>query len=343
MSTDTTPDEAPEVSLDDFSTEFFGKDFEEIAEPASPDAPEDAEESSDAPQDTQPDVKEEESLDSDDLEVSEDDDTLAQDDESEEDKEAEPPKPKKSRYQERIDELTGKQREAERRASAAELKLEVLEKLNKDTTPEPEPTQRVDDTGPTTDDKNEDGTAKYPLGDYDPNYIKDLHKHAISSEREAQKALDTKEREQQEINSEREALTANWNEQLGPAKERYPDFEEKGQSLIETFSTIDQAYGEYLTSSLMSMDYGTDVLYYLANNPDVASEIVESGPQKATLAMGRIEAKFADAADEKARAKPKVSKAPTPPTHLNKGSSAARGPVKGDTDDLEAFSKQFFG
>ena len=71
-----------------------------------------------------------------------------------------------------------------------------------------------------------------------------------------------------------------------------------------------------------------------------AKRIVDLGPTKAALALGRIEARFANAANPKAA--PKVSKAPTPPARLNRGSAQAMPDVPGDTDDLDAFSRQFF-
>lgn len=330
MSTEQTSVE-PTDDLDLFSADFFGQKKAE-PEPAKPEE-DDGKEGSDAHTDdgTQP---------------SEDDDTLDEDDngkdnpdEDEDSGDKNPPK-KKNRFQERIDELTGKAREAERREAALKAELEeIRKKLDKN---EPElPTKPVEVAGPSPDDKNEDGTDKYPLGEFDPNFIRDLTKFTLEEERRALKAKEAEETQQRQLDEQRAQLETSWREKLGPAQERYPDFQEKGSQLIESFPDLNPAYGEYLTATIMGMDYGPDVLYYLANNPDEAKKIVESGPTKATIALGRIESKFLEAEEEKKKTRTKVSKAPTPPP-TNKGLAAAHIDIPDDTDDLDAFTKKLF-
>src|SRR3546814_11078038 len=94
------------------------------------------------------------------------------------------------------------------------------------------------------------------------------------------------------MDNARAALQSEWQAKLGPAQERYPDFKEKGEELIENFTDLDEAYGEYLSSTLMSMEYGPDVLYYLASNPEEAKKIVTSGPQKDSIALVLPEARL---------------------------------------------------
>lgn len=271
------------------------------------------------------------------------DDTLADDEDDNEDEPEEKPAKPKSRFQERIDDLVGKQRDAERRLADA---LAEIEKL-KQNTPEPKPTPQVkqaenEPVGPSPDDVNEDGTEKYPLGEFDPKYIKDLTRFTIAQEQEAIKAKEKEQALQQEIEREKAELAQSWSEKVGPAQERYPDFQEKGEALVSVFEGIDQNYGEYLSATLMSMEFGPDVLYYLANNVDEATKIVNSGPTKATIALGRLEARFAEANAEKQIAKPRVSKAPTPPPHVNKGSAVSVPEIPDDTDDLDAFAEKLF-
>jgi len=330
MSTEETIVETVDDDLDTFSADFFGQKKAE-PEQASPEVEDEQEQASDAPEeDTH----------------SEDTDTLADDeDDTGEEKPSEAdPKPKKNRFQERIDELTGKAREAERREEALRLEFEALKAhLDKDKKTETSktPTPVVENKGPAPDDKNEDGTDKYPLGEFDPQYIADKVDFRLDQREKEIKERQAQEAEQRELDTQRAALQSNWNEKLGPAKERYPDFDEKGQSLDSTFSDLDPAYGEYLAATMMAMDFGPDVLYYLANNIDEAKKIVDMGPTKATIALGRLEAKFAFADEEKQKARPKVSKAPNPPL-TNKGSSVSLPEVPPDTDDLDAFSSTFF-
>lgn len=330
MSTDdtNTPVESNDVDLDTFATEFFGQN-KEASEQASSDEEEVTEEDSDALEDQ-------------DTHADEDDDTLAPDeDEATEADGSEVPKPKKNRFQERIDEVVGKQRETERKLEEA---LAKLQNLQQETKPEAEPLKAVatTTTGPRPNAVNEDGTEKYPLGEFDPNYIKDLTIYTLREERENEKRLTMQEEQEKADAQAKLEIAADWQEKLGPAKERYPDFEKKGEQLFGTFDSIDQKYGEYLAATLMSLEYGPDVLYYLSNNLDEADKIVKSGPTKATISLGRIEAKFADVAAEKQLSKPRVSKAPAPPGHLNKGTSAARAAIKGDEDDLDAFARELF-
>lgn len=324
MSTENHVD--TEVSLDDFSAEFFGQTSDTPTEATEEVKPEDQE--IDAPEtneDTQP-----------------EDDALEQDDETDELQQEEPaPKPKKNRFQERIDELTTARREAERREQALAAKLEALEaKFNQNEKPTPAP-QVKEDTGPQPTDTNDDGSEKYPLGEFDPNYIRDLTRHELSQQLKAQQEATAKDQERLKIEAAQAQLQTEWNEKITPAQERYPDFQEKGQQLVDSFSDLDPAYSQYLANTLMEMEYGPDVLYYLASNPDEAQKIIKSGATKATIALGRIESKFALAEAEKQIARPKVSQAPTPPSHLNKGSDTAKPAIRGDEDDLDLFEKEF--
>lgn len=317
-----------ESNLDDFSAEFFGQK-EAHTEEANSGVNQEEDDELDAPENTQ----------------SNDEDTV----ESEESVEAEEtPKPKKKQTaQERINEVVGKQREAERQLQAA---IQEIERL-KQGTHKPEPTKEVDDSPavlqqgpaePTPDDKNEDGSDKYPLGEYDPAYIKDLTKFTFQQEAEQAKIRAKEEEARAAQQAALSALEDTWSEKLVTAQERYPDFQEKGQSLISTFEGIDEKYGEYLSATVMSLDHGPDVLYYLANNPELANEIVMSGATKATISLGKLEAMFDDEGEKTTNIRPKVTKAPTPPPILNKGSAVSIPEVPEDTDDLDAFSQKFF-
>lgn len=266
-----------------------------------------------------------------------DDDTVVDDDDSTPEKEEVTllPKKKKNSAQERIAEITGKLREAERKLAALE------NPVSKEQTAQTPKAAAVEDE-PDPQAQLEDGTDKYPLGEFDPNYIRDLTKHALKTEKARMAAEDVQEQQTQLMQQQKTEIEDSWVEKLGPAKERYPDFDEKGQQLISTFEGIDAKYGEYLSATIMSMDYGTDVLYYLASNPAEAQKIVDSGPARASISLGRIEARFEIADAEKKLSRPKVSKAPEPVTHMNKGTSVSKARVSPDTDDLDAFSAEFF-
>jgi len=332
MSTEPTIVDQTDTNLDDFSAEFFGQSNVE-AEPAKSEDQVEPDES-DAP--TIEDTHEEPT---DEGEASED----GTNDDLEEIEEAPVEKPKKNRFQERIDELTAKAREAERERDEFARKLQEREQ-GAVKTPEPE-VKDTDNTGPSPDALNEDGTEKYPLGEFDPNYLKDFV--AFQFEQRVKQAEETQalEAQQKAIEAEQTALREGWNSKLEPAQERYPDFMEKGQQLVDSLQGLNPAYSEFLSATIMSLDNGPDVLYHLASNPADVQSIVKAGNLKAALMLGALDARFAMSNDEAqgiATNRPKVSKAPTPPNRVNKGSSAAMPDVPDDTDDLDAFERKLW-
>lgn len=302
--------------LDAFTADFFGEKPVEPSE-AKPEAEQEAEEGDTEAQNTE----------------------LTDQDEAEAEAELAKPKPK-SKVQERIDELVKQREETKREADA---KIEAIRKefedFKKANTPE-KPAVKTDE--PTPEDVLESGDLKYPLGEFDPAYIRDLTKFVLAQERTQANIQAEQERVAKEQQLAQEQLTSSWNEKVVSAKEKYPDLAEKGEKLLAGFSGLNTDYAGYLSTVIMSMDYGPDVLYYLSNNPDEATKIVNSGAQKATLALGRIEAKFAEAEQTKQSAKPKVSKAPPPPTATARGTGGGVQTVEPDTDDLDAFTREFF-
>lgn len=317
--------------LDAFNDLFHGhaKELESgSAEPAS----EANEETGTDEEDTDASLEHTPSEDTDEDSDKEADEEQEDDSPDEEKSDPEPPKKPKNRTQQRIDQLLERERIQKERADALEARLSKLEQ------PKPEPEVSK---GPTPDDKNEDGTDKYPLGEFDPLFVRDLMKHEFAEQKKVADAEQAQRAEQTKQLEAQAALEQNWNAKLEPALERYPDFQEKGENLVATFEGLDQNYSNYLTSTLQAMEFGPDVLYYLANNVDEAQRIVNLGATGATIALGRLEAKFAFANEEKQKARPKVSKAPAPPP-TNKGSAVSTPSIAPDTDDLDAFSAEFF-
>jgi hypothetical protein len=317
--------------LDAFAAQLFGQSEATDEAATSQEAPTETEQEVDA-SDTE----------TVDTQTIEDTDTLAPDDSDNEETDAEPDetqeKPKKNRYQERIDELTSKYREAERQREADRKTFEErLKALESPTTS----TEQTTNDGPDPNTKLENGRDKYPLGEYDPNYVRDLAKWEVANEFRTIEERRKQEEQERTQSAQLEQLQNSWAEKLTPAQERYPDFLQKSQDLLESMNGLDLAYEDYISATIMGMDYGPDVLYYLASNPTDAKTIINSGAAKATVALGRIEAKFAEADAEKTLARPKVSNAPVPPPTI-RGTAAAKMPTAPDTDDLDAFSRELF-
>ena len=295
-------------------------------------------------EDTEATVVENEEVEQDSVEEEvEPEDTPAEIDEQEEadNNEDDQPKPKKNRFQERIDQLTEKARTAEREKDDLLKKLnETLAKLE-GKTDEVKPVEKPTDAAPQPDEADEDGEPKYPLGEFDPAYIRDLTRYTIRAEAEAQKAEAERLAAEEAKNIEKAQLAQEWSEKVQASQERYPDYQEKVADLAEVVQDIDPVYGDFLAETIMTMENGTDVFYHLASNPQIAKEIVNSGPQAALRKLYQIEARFSTFEEEKKEKKLKVSNAPQPPAQLNRGNSPAKD-IAPDTDDLEAFEKAFF-
>ncbi len=315
--------------LDVFANEFFGQSVQD-----SPQGQATVEDTEQETPEEEPDEVQEVASEVDETEEAE---------EEEEAVEEVAEQPKKKTVQDRINDLVREREEAKRDGERKldELRQEFEAKLAQ-LKPQEE-AKVVETNGPTPDDLNEDGTPKYDLGEFDPKYIRDLTKYTLEQERARIVAESAQEAEQAKQTQAQQEMVQKWNEKVESAVTQYPDFMEKGQALVSSFGGLDENYGMYLTNLLMSMDKGPEVLYYLSNNPEEASQIVNSGAQRATLALGRIESKFLDTPQQEAP-KTKVSKAPPPaPAQARaRGSNGAFISVSPDTDDLEAFSSEFF-
>lgn len=273
---------------------------------------------------------------------------LATEDEEDETPEEEiPPVKKKNRAQERIDELTAKARteERERMRERAEFEKRIAEleaKYEKKEEPKALREQLPADA-PHPDMKGEDGELVYALGEFDPQYIADLTRWTIKQETQAAKAEAEQEARARAIEQVQNELAVHWAEKLDAFEETVPDVRENITTLTDTFQGLDTNYGEYLATTIMASDYGPEMMNYLALNLGEAQKIVASGPAAATLALGRLEARFikSEEQEKKPSDSKKVSAAKEPPEDLNRGSHG-RFSVKPDTDDQAAFEREFF-
>lgn len=258
------------------------------------------------------------------------------DEQNDEDKEPKEKPKKVNRVQERINQLVTERENEKREKLELQRRLEALENAKKDEITKAPAAVTVPDTGPDPDAKNEDGSDKYPLGEFDPAYIRDMARHTIDKEWAARKEQEAKEQAERQTQEARDMLQNQWVEKLTPALEQYDDFMEKTVELESTFSGLDPNYSDYLAQTIKSLDHGPEVLYYFANNLEEARKFVNLGPLNATLALGEINAMFKG----NSRKETKVSKAPPPP-QANKGAKM-RTTIEPDTDDLDSFEKLLF-
>lgn len=247
-------------------------------------------------------------------------------------------KPKKKSVQERIDELTAARREAEREAEAARAELAELKKAQpkieeKVTTPAPAVETAK---GPSPDAVLETGEAKYPLGEFDPQFISDLADHIFTRKSQEMDAREEAKRQEAETFAAVQALNESWQERVAEVTETLPDLQEKGVKLEPILSGLPKELGEYVAQTIMSLEHGPEVLYYLADNLGEAQKMFSGGARTATLGLGELNAMF----KRKEAPVKKVTEAPEPPAR-NRG-NAARFEVADDTDDLAAFGKKFY-
>lgn len=268
------------------------------------------------------------------------DDEDEAEDEKEPEKEPEKPK-KKPNFQTRIDELTARAREAERREDELRREIEKLRspEVNKE---QEKPLKEVlADNAPQPDAVDEKGEPLYELGEFDPKYIQALAKFTIEQERDAMRKEDAHLKAEAEREAAQNEIGQKWLERLEAAEDEMPDIRERIVELEDTFAGIEPSYGEYLASTIMSLDGGPAIMYYLSQNIDEAERIVRSGPTLATLALGRLEARLAKDPVVETKQKPSVSKAPEPPESRTRGRTG-KFETPPDTDDLEAFERAFY-
>jgi hypothetical protein len=340
-----TDDNSNLVDMDDlneFEDEFFGRKTETPDEAVG-----------DEDEDEEIAENEDDSLATDEdtdapAEETEDEDSDEEDSAPEKDEE---PKPKKNRksLQTRIDELTAKAREAERERDLERRERELLRQrletiesgTRKPEVKEEAPIRdRLPADAPNPDATDEKGEAVYPLGEFDPRFITDLTRFTIETERKAMQEREAAETHAKQIAAAQDALRNQWVEKLEKAEEEAPEIRSNIRHLTETFTDIDPNYGDYLAATIMSCDNGPDILNYLSQNIGEAQKIVASGPAAATLAIGRLEAKFSKSVGDSTSNK-RVSDAPKPPVTHTRG-SGARTRTAPDTDDLDAFEREFF-
>jgi hypothetical protein len=318
--------------LDKFEDAFFQRtpEKEEVVE----DEPEDEEVDETGDDTPEPDEDED---------AEEEEDAPDEDDEPEEE---EPPAPKakgKKSFQQRIDELTADKYESKREIETLRKELEKLAARSPEEKVDEVPLrQQLSSEAPKPDAVDDKGEAVYPLGEFDPRFIRDLTKFTIAEETKAAKEEAAREAALSAKEAEVRALSVSWNEKLEKAEETVPDIREEIKNMVDVFADIEPSYGEYLATTIMSSELGAEVMHYLSQNIGEARKIVASGPVAATLALGRLEGKLSVPAPvAEQRSTKKVSEAPPAPESRSRG-RGGQFAVKADTDDLDAFEKVFF-
>lgn len=317
--------------LDAFEAKFFQKpkELDEAPEEKTPEKKEDVAE-----------IEEDHLADDDDTDASVDEKPT-----EDEDDEPKPVETPKSKTQKRIEKLLERERLANERADALEVRLAALEAPKKTEVPDTEtPSLRgqLPADAPNPDATDKDGNPIYPLGEFDPKFIFDISKYSVDKSLAEAEGRKTKEAEDTKMELARTEIRDGWIDRLDKAEETLPDIRENIADLVETFGGLEPAYGEYLATAIMANERGPEIMNYLSQNIGEAQKIVASGPTAAILAIGRLEARLTpeDKPEEKRNSK-RQSNAPNPPEARSRG-SGAKVTVADDTDDLDAFEVKFF-
>lgn len=330
--------------LDDFESVFYDKKAKlpETEAEETPDEPEADEAEADQDEVDPVDTEADEDAEAE----AEDDGTEEEDEEGEDQPEITLPKKNRKSAKERINELTTEKYAEKARADELLRRVTELEgRLTKSEKEEEVPQARkaeLDGKAPAPDDRREDGELVYPMGEFDPKFIADLTRHVIAKETGELKAKNAEEARARVEQEEADRLMTAHETRLSEAEKDYSDIRPKIATLEAEFSTLDPQFGVFLAQTIMGMDLGPHVLYYLANNVGEARQIVASGPTNATLALGRLEARIQSAMNKEQKATPAVRQSNAPPPVVTSRGSGVRVAVNPDTDDLDAFEHLFF-
>lgn len=179
-------------------------------------------------------------------------------------------KPKGKSVQERIDELYGKAKDAEREAEYWRAK--ALQQPEK-------PTEApVEAKRPDPND--------YEYGDADPRYVDDLIDWKADQKIAAKLSEFT---EQQSISQQAAALDRTYAEHLAKAKEELPDYDEK---VTRAGLRGEWPCSEQLAGLIKSSPAGPKVAYHLATNVEDAIALNRLPPIQQAAAFGMIAAQF---------------------------------------------------
>ena len=307
-------------------------DNQEVPTEEAPEDDGDGEDSAAAQEDEAP--TEETNPPEDDGEANPDED--GSEDEHEDDQEHK--KGKKS-ARERINEVVAQRRAAERERDAEKAAREALEariaalEAGKDEKPKT-PVKDVAPAGaefgipePTVDDVDDSGESKYPLGEFDPKYIRDLGRYDRAVERAYEAKVAAENAARTAAQQEADVLFTEWDKKLTAAEKTSPTIRQKAANLVDTFADVPAEHGQALAQAIMTLDNGPAVLEYLADNLDEADEIIQLPVARGMIRLGKLDALFVE--DHVETAPPvKQTKAPPPPSALarGRGTSTSGGP-----------------
>lgn len=247
--------------------------------------------------------------------------------------------------EERIGELTASFRETERKLAERDRDLEYWRgraegTINEDGSPVEKPQDAGDRTIPA-DDPDRPKPEDYQYGETDAAYIRDLARY------EARAAF-AEERQQAQVAEQLQTVENQHSERVNKAKERYADYDEvvvKGADPDPVTGEAKWACSPLLALGIKTSDFGPDIAYQLASNPEESVRISQLSPLEQAKEFGRLEYKAemeakADGrlSEDQGSATTKVTNAPEPPPRTR--GAGGKFEASDDTDDFEAFEQK---
>jgi len=143
-----------------------------------------------------------------------------------------------------------------------------------------------------------------------PDQFTDAFEYAKAlAEWSAEQALLNRDKQEAErkANEERQKLIQSWQTKLEQAKATLPDYE-------EMIASSDVVVNDDIRDAILESDVGPQILYHLAENPEIAKKITGGSTRQALRELGKLEARLEAKQPETKRIDPVVarSKAPEP-------------------------------
>ena len=223
------------------------------------------------------------------------------------------PNPKLER---RFSEITKQREQAREEARQERERREQLETRLKELERQVNPQKAEADS---------DGLGEEPK----PEQFSDMYEYAKAlAEYTADKKLMERDREEKNRKAaeEQEAKFKTWADRVNAVKSELPDFDDMVQS-------SDVRVSDPVRDAIIESEHGPKILYYLAENPDIAQKLSNMSVVSAVRAIGKIEARYeSDSKVNEPEAKPVAvkSKAPAPITPLRGAVSTVDGGLDAD-------------
>ena len=151
-----------------------------------------------------------------------------------------------------------------------------------------------------------------------PHQFNDAFEYAEAlAEWSTEQALINRDKQEAErrAQEERNKVLDGWNKRLNDAKAELPDFD-------DMVASSDVVVNDHIRDAILESDVGPQILYHLAENPELADKLNSGSPISALRQIGRLEAQFERKEAPVAESKPSVarSKAPAPINPIKTGS-----------------------